>query len=121
MARVGPALRDRFAMDGAESIYDDGRLSLDLVKRLVRADGTCPGLTLLEYDLLRELFRHRGKVLTHRHLLHTAWGGAEAADVQAMRVHIRHLRQKIEADPEALRLITAEPGVGHRFVDAVAA
>lgn len=120
MARVRAALRHRLAMQGARSAYDDGRLSVDLVKRIVRVAGADPKLTPREFDLLRELVSHRGKVLTHRHLLRTVWGDADAADVQALRVHVRHLRQKIEAIPDAPRLITTEPGVGYRFVDASA-
>ena len=117
MARVRAALRHRLAMQGAQSAYDDGRLSLDLVKRIVRVAGADPKLTPREFDLLRELVSHRGKVLTHRHLLRTVWGDADAADVQALRVHIRHLRQKIEANPDAPVLITTEAGVGYRFVE----
>lgn len=118
MARVRAALRHRLAMQGGQSAYDDGRLSVDLVKRQVRVGGVDPKLTPREFDLLRELVAHRGKVLTHRHLLRTVWGDADAADVQALRVHVRHLRQKIELDPAAPCLVTTEPGVGYRFVEA---
>lgn len=118
MARVRAALRHRLAMQGAESTYDDGRLNIDLIKRQVRVAGADPKLTPREFDLLRELASHRGKVLTHRHLLRTVWGDEDAADVQALRVHVRHLRQKIEANPDAPRLVTTEPGVGYRFVEA---
>lgn len=118
MARVRAALRHRLAMRGGQSAYDDGRLSVDLVKRSVRVDGADPKLTPREFDLLRELVAHRGKVLTHRHLLRTVWGEADAADVQALRVHVRHLRQKIEPDPASPSIVTTEPGVGYRFVDS---
>jgi two-component system KDP operon response regulator KdpE len=121
MARVRAALRHRLAMQGGQSAYDDGRLSVDLVKRSVRVGGADPKLTPREFDLLRELVAHRGKVLTHRHLLRTVWGDADAADVQALRVHVRHLRQKIEPDPAAPSLVTTEPGVGYRFVEASSA
>lgn len=120
MARVRAALRHRLAMQGGHSAYDDGRLSVDLVMRVVRVNGADPKLTPREFDLLRELVAHRGKVLTHRHLLRTVWGDADNGDVQALRVHIRHLRQKIEAKPETPGLVTTEPGVGYRFVDASA-
>jgi two-component system KDP operon response regulator KdpE len=118
MARVRAALRHRLAMQGAESTYDDGRLNIDLIRRQVRVAGADPKLTPREFDLLRELVSHRGKVLTHRHLLRTVWGDEDAADVQALRVHVRHLRQKIEANPDAPRLVTTESGVGYRFVEA---
>jgi two-component system KDP operon response regulator KdpE len=68
-----------------------------------------------EYDILRQFVMHAGKVLTHRHLLREVWGVADSADVQALRVFIRQLRQKLEADPEQPRHILTEPGVGYRL------
>lgn len=115
MARVRAALRHRLAMQGAPAIYDDGRLIVDLVMRVVRVDGVDPRLTPREFELLRELVTHAGKVLTHRHLLRTVWGDTDAADVEALRVHVRHLRQKIEAVPAAPALVLTETGVGYRF------
>ncbi len=115
MARVRAALRHRVQMQGSPPVYDDGHLSIDLSRRLVRIRGVDPKLTPREYGLLHELLLHEGKVLTHRHLLTKAWEGAEA-DVQALRVHIRHLRQKIETRPEQPSRILTEPGVGYRFV-----
>jgi len=116
MARVRAALRHRLRMEGGASVYDDGRLHIDLVRRVVRVDGADPKLTPREYALLRELTIHAGKVLTHRHLIAKAWSGPEVADTQALRVHIRHLRQKIEPVPEAPTLILTEQGVGYRFM-----
>ena len=81
----------------------------------VKVAGVDPKLTPREYALLHELVLHEGKVLTHRHLLTKAWDGGDA-DVQALRVHIRHLRQKIETNPEQPVLVLTEPGVGYRFV-----
>ncbi|RYG32288.1 MAG: response regulator [Burkholderiales bacterium] len=117
MARVRAALRHRVHMQGAVSIYDDGRLSVDLARRIVRVSGHDPRLTPREYALLHELVVHEGKVLTHRHLLANAWDKGDA-DVHALRVHIRHLRQKIEASAEQPNRILTEPGVGYRFVGA---
>lgn len=117
MARVRAALRHRVQMQGSPPVYDDGHLSVDLARRLVRLGGVDPRLTPREYGLLHELVLHEGKVLTHRHLLARAWEGGEA-DVQALRVHIRHLRQKIEARPEQPSRVMTEPGVGYRFVRA---
>jgi two-component system KDP operon response regulator KdpE len=116
MARVRAALRHREHMQGKRAAYDDGRLSIDLVRRLVRVDGADPKLTPREYDLLKELVGHAGKVLTHRHLLRTVWGDSEAGDVEALRVHVRHLRQKIEANAQSPALIQTEAGVGYRFL-----
>ena len=116
MARVRAALRHRVHMQGGAPVYDDGRLFVDLVKRAVRVDGIDPKLTPREYALFREMVLHAGKVLTHRHLMTKAWDGPDAADIQSLRVHIRHLRQKIEAVPETPALIVTESGVGYRFL-----
>lgn len=102
-------------MQGSPPVYDDGHLSVDLARRQVRVGGVDPRLTPREYGLLHELVLHEGKVLTHRHLLTKAWEGGEA-DVQALRVHIRHLRQKIEVRPDQPSRVLTEPGVGYRFV-----
>lgn len=115
MARVRASLRHRVQMQGGPAVYEDGRLSVDLARRLVKVAGVDPKLTPREYALLHELLLHEGKVLTHKHLLTKAWEGGDA-DVQALRVHIRHLRQKIEASPEQPRRVLTEPGVGYRFV-----
>ena len=112
MARVRVALRHRVQMQGAPAIYDDGRLYVDLAKRIAGED---PKLTPREYGLLHQLVLHAGKVLTHRQLLQSAWPDDVSADVQALRVHVRHLRQKVELNPDAPNRITTEPGVGYRF------
>jgi two-component system KDP operon response regulator KdpE len=117
MARVRTALRHRVQMQGAPARYDDGRLSVDLALRLVRVNGHDPHLTPREHGLLHELVLHAGKVLTHRHLLAKAWE-RDTGDAPALRVHIRHLRQKIEATPDRPERIVTEPGVGYRFIPA---
>jgi two-component system KDP operon response regulator KdpE len=116
MARVRAALRHRIKMQGAPPVFDDGRLMVDLARRIVRVDGADPKLTPREFGLLHQLVLHAGKVLTHHHLLSKAWPDRDA-DVQALRVHIRHLRQKIEATPDAPVYLLTEPGVGYRFID----
>lgn len=115
MARVRVALRHRVQMQGVPAIYDDGRLYVDLAKRIVRVGGEDPKLTPREYGLLHQLVLHAGKVLTHRQLLQSAWPDDASADVQALRVHVRHLRQKVELNPDAPARIATEPGVGYRF------
>ena len=115
MARVRVALRHRVQMQGAPAIYDDGRLYVDLGKRFVRVAGEDAKLTPREYGLLHQLVLHAGKVMTHRQLLQSAWPDDASADVQALRVHVRHLRQKVELDPDAPARIATEPGVGYRF------
>lgn len=114
MARVRAALRHRVQMQGGAPVYEDNRLYVDISRRIVKVDGADPKLTPREYALLHELVLHAGKVLTHRHLLGKAWPTTEA-DVQTLRVHIRHLRQKIEANPDQPDRILTEPGVGYRL------
>jgi two-component system KDP operon response regulator KdpE len=116
MARVRVALRHRVQMQRVPAIYDDGRLFVDLGKRIVRVAGEGPKLTPREYGLLHQLVLHAGKDLTHRQLLQSAWPDDASADVQALRVHVRHLRQKVELEPDAPSRITTEPGVGYRLV-----
>lgn len=115
MARVRAALRHRIKMQGGPAVYEDGRLMVDLSRRVVRVGGVDPKLTPKEYAILHELLVHAGKVLTHRRLLLKV-AGSEDADVQALRVHVRHLRQKIEISPDAPERILTEVGVGYRFV-----
>ncbi|MFO1144374.1 MAG: winged helix-turn-helix domain-containing protein [Amaricoccus sp.] len=87
----------------------------ELTERL-RRNGDEIALTPREYDILRVLVQHAGKVLTHAFLIRQVWGGT--ADVQNLRVHVRQLRQKIEPDPQQPTHIRTETGVGYRFSDA---
>jgi two-component system KDP operon response regulator KdpE len=96
-------------------VFRSGDLSVDLVHRRVSVGEREVKLSPKEYDILQQLVIHAGKVLTHRHLLQEVWGGAESGDVQYLRVFIRQLRQKLEADPEQPRHILTEPGVGYRL------
>ncbi|MGE0120064.1 MAG: response regulator [Dongiaceae bacterium] len=115
MARIRAALRHRLQQQGAAPAFRSGDLAVDLVHRRVGVGGREVHLSPKEYDILRQFVLHAGKVLTHRHLLREVWGGADSADVQALRVFIRQLRQKLEADPEQPRHILTEPGVGYRL------
>ena len=93
-----------------------GDLKIDLIKRLVTRKGAPVRLSPREYDLLAQLVRGAGKVLTHRHLLTAVWGPAHEQDVQYLRVFVGQLRQKIEPDPSQPALILTEPGVGYRWM-----
>jgi two-component system KDP operon response regulator KdpE len=115
MARMRAALRHRLASEGSPPVFSSGGLSLDLVRRIVAVDGREVKLSRKEYDILRELVVHAGKVLTHRHLLRVAWGSETGIDVQYLRVYIRQIRQKLEPSPEQPRFILTEPGVGYRL------
>ncbi len=112
-ARIRVALRHRLQQQGEKAIFQSGGLSLDLVKRIVKVDGREVKLSPKEYDILRVLAQHAGKVLTHQFLLKQVWG--PAADVQYLRVYVRQLRQKIEQTPDQPQYITTETGVGYRL------
>ncbi|MFZ5780306.1 MAG: response regulator [Pseudomonadota bacterium] len=115
MARLRAALRHRLQQQGAERTFASGDLGIDLVRRIVRRGGEDVRLSPKEYDILEQLAIHAGKVLTHRHLLREVWRD-ESIDPQYLRVYVRQLRQKIEADPSAPRHVLTEPGVGYRLV-----
>lgn len=112
-ARVRAALRHRLQQQGERPVFRSGDLSVDIVRRLVTVRGEEVRLSPREYDILRLLVAHAGKVLTHRFILREVWGGE--TDVQYLRVYIRALRQKLEADPERPQQIMTETGVGYRL------
>jgi two-component system KDP operon response regulator KdpE len=93
-----------------------GELVIDLPRRLVTKAGEPLHLSPKEYELLAKLAEADGKVLTHKELLLAVWGPAHVEDMQYLRVFIGQLRQKVEADPTAPRLILTQPGIGYRFV-----
>ncbi|MDB5407325.1 MAG: DNA-binding response regulator [Rhodospirillales bacterium] len=117
VARIRAALRHRLQAQGEEPVFRSGDLAVDLVRRIVRVKDVETKLSPKEYDILRELVIHAGKVLTHKHLLREVWGPA-TSDVQYLRIYIRQLRQKLEPDPERPSLILTEPGVGYRLIPA---
>jgi two-component system KDP operon response regulator KdpE len=113
LARIRTALRHRVQKEGADPVFRSGDLMVDLVRRVVTVGGEEVKLTPREYDLLRTLVAHAGKVLTHKFLIAEVWGGA--TDVQYLRIYVRALRQKLEADPERPHHILTEQGVGYRL------
>jgi two-component system, OmpR family, KDP operon response regulator KdpE len=113
MARVRAALRHRLQAQGTQPVFKSGDLTVDLVRRIVTVRGAEVKLSPREYDLLRLLVLHAGKVLTHKFAMREVWGAA--TDVQYLRVYVRALRQKIELDPERPAHIHTEQGVGYRL------
>ncbi len=113
LARLRTALRHRLQQQGERPIFKSGDLGVDLVRRIVTVRGAEVKLSPREYDLLRLLVAHAGKVLTHRFILREVWGAE--TDVQYLRIYVRSLRQKIEADPDRPQMITTEQGVGYRL------
>jgi two-component system, OmpR family, KDP operon response regulator KdpE len=113
LARMRAALRHQLQTQGERPIFRLGELSVDLVRRLVKVGDKDIKLSPKEYDLLRVLVQHAGKVLTHKFLLGELWD--DLTDAQYLRVYVRQLRQKIEADPEQPQYILTETGIGYRL------
>lgn len=113
LARIRAAQRHRLQEQGERPIFRTGDLSVDLVRRIVTVRGNEVKFSPREYDLLRLLVAHAGKVLTHRFILREVWG--VETDVQYLRIYVRALRQKIEEDPERPRYVLTETGVGYRL------
>jgi two-component system, OmpR family, KDP operon response regulator KdpE len=113
LARMRAALRHQLQTHGERPVFRVGDLSVDLVRRIVKVGDREVKLSPKEYDLLRVLVQHAGKVLTHKLLLGELWD--DLTDAQYLRVYVRQLRQKIEADPEQPQYILTETGIGYRL------
>jgi two-component system, OmpR family, KDP operon response regulator KdpE len=112
-ARIRAAMRHQLQEHGERPLFQVGDLRVDLVRRIVKVGDKEVRLSPKEYDLLRLLVQHAGKVLTHRFLIQELWN--EPADPQYLRVYVRQLRRKIEADPERPHYVMTELGVGYRL------
>jgi two-component system KDP operon response regulator KdpE len=113
LARMRAALRHQLQIHGERPIFRVGELSVDLVRRIVKVGDKEVKLSPKEYDLLRVLVQHAGKVLTHKFLLGELWD--DLTDAQYLRVYVRQLRQKIEIDPERPQFVLTETGIGYRM------
>jgi two-component system, OmpR family, KDP operon response regulator KdpE len=113
LARIRTALRHQLQVQGERPIFNLGDLSVDLVRRIVKRSGEEVKLSPKEYELLRILVQHAGKVLTHKFLLNQLWSAA--VDPQYLRVYVRQLRDKIEPDPSRPHYILTETGIGYRL------
>jgi two-component system KDP operon response regulator KdpE len=113
LARIRAALRHQLQVHGERPVFRVGDLSVDLVRRIVRLGDKEVKLSPKEYDLLRILVQHAGKVLTHKFLLRELW--SDLTDAQYLRVYVRQLRQKIEQNPERPQYILTETGIGYRL------
>jgi len=116
LARVRASLRQRLASEAERQVVELGAVTVDLLARNVTRDGAEVHLTPKEWDLLAELANHPGRVLTHEFLLRSVWGPAHVGQTEYLRVAVRALRQKLEAQPSQPALIINEPGVGYRLV-----
>lgn len=115
LARLKTALRHGLQVTGEAPVFRSGPLAVDLVKRQVFWADKEVHLSPKEYEVLRFLVQHAGKVVTHQQLLHEAWGPAHVEDVQYLRVLMRQLRKKLEPDTQSPRLLATEQGVGYRL------
>ena len=116
LARLRAILR-RAVDEGAEPAITMGELVIDMSARSVTRAGQDVHLTPIEFDLLKTLARHHGKLVTHRQLLKEVWGPAYETETHYLRVHFAHLRAKIEPDASRPRYIVTDPGVGYRLRD----
>jgi two-component system KDP operon response regulator KdpE len=113
-ARLRALLR-RAADSGSSPVVTVGELAVDFAARTVKRAGEEVHLTPIEFDVLRVLVQHRGKLVTHRQLLHEVWGAGYEDEVHYLRVHIAHMRAKLEPEPSRPRYIVTDPGVGYRL------
>jgi two-component system KDP operon response regulator KdpE len=116
LARIRAILR-RVPIGSEPAVVSFGEITVDLAARIVRRNDTEVKLTPREYDLLRILVLHRGRVVTHQQILREIWGPKSEEQTHYLRVHMTHLRQKIEADPHRPRHLKTEAGIGYRLVE----
>jgi two-component system KDP operon response regulator KdpE len=114
LARLRAVMR-RAADNGGEPRVTVGELTVDFDARRVLVDGAEVHLTPIEFDLLRVLTQHRGKLVTHSQLLREVWGPSYEGETHYLRVHVAHIRSKIEPEPSRPRYVITEPGVGYRL------
>jgi two-component system, OmpR family, KDP operon response regulator KdpE len=114
-ARIRAVLRRREPGDGADPVVRVGGVTIDLAARRVTRDGEDVHLTPIEFDLLRVLAVHRGKLVTHRTLLREVWGAAYGDETHYLRVHVAHIRRKLERDPARPEIVLTDAGVGYRL------
>jgi len=115
LARIRALVRRTAGADSSVNEIEAGDLHIDLGKRTVTVRGEHVKLTRLEFDILAMLARNAGRVVTSRMLLETVWGPEYVGDTQTLRVHVSHLRRKIETAGDVPRYVLTEPGVGFRF------
>lgn len=116
LARLRVALRHSVTAQGSTPLVQAGAVSIDLAKRLVTRDGEEVHLTRKEYEVLRQLALSPGRVVTHQRMLEAAWPYEHDRRIDYLRIVVRNIRQKLEADPVQPSLIVNELGVGYRLM-----
>jgi len=115
LARIRVALRRSNKPETESAVYLNADLLVDFTKREVRVNDSSVALTPTEYNILRTLVSHAGKVLTHKQLIKEVWGGNYEVNSHLLHVNISNLRRKIESDPLRPKHIITEPGIGYRL------
>jgi two-component system KDP operon response regulator KdpE len=116
VTRIRVALRHRYQAQGTQPVLKAGDLTIDLVNRRVTRGDHEIKLSPTEYDILRLLTEHAGKILTHDFLLRKVWGDDKIDDVQYLRVYVRALRQKLGDRIGESEIIRTEMGIGYRLI-----
>ena len=116
LARLRASLRDRIEAQGAPTVVRSGAVVIDLANRLVTRDGEEVHLTRKEYDVLGQMAMYPGRVVTHQKILQAAWPLEHDRRIDYLRIVVRNLRQKLEADPASPALIINELGIGYRLI-----
>lgn len=117
LARVRVCLRRALREQSSSSIFKIKDLEVDFEKRIIKKAGELIHLTAIEYDFFMYMIKNQGKVVTQGQILKTVWGPQVASDSSYPRVYMRHLRQKLETDPNAPEILLTETGVGYRLAD----
>lgn len=116
LARIRANLRKGIRDLGGEPLIEVANIVMDTDKHEVKQNGEVVNLSPKEYQLLRYLMIHAGKMVTHGQLMKEIWGNSTQSDnIQYLRIYIKQLREKIESDPSKPSLISTEPGIGYRF------
>jgi two-component system KDP operon response regulator KdpE len=115
LARVNANLRKAATREAGEPELINGKIRMDLVRHEVFLGDERTSFTPKEYELLRYLMTHAGKMLTHKQILKDVWGPAHGDDMQYLRVYVGQLREKIELDSSSPEYIVTEPGIGYRM------
>ena len=116
LARLRAVMR-RSAEAGGSPAIELGELVIDLADRRVTRAGAEIHLTPIEFELVRVLAQHHGRLVTHRQLLQEVWGPEYGEETHYLRVHVAHIRSKLEPDPSRPQYLITEPGVGYRLRD----
>lgn len=116
MARLRVAERHANSTNNTPTLFTSGSLEVDFLGHIVRVSGQEIHLTATEYDILKLLIKHAGKVVTHRQILQEIWGPNAVEHKQYLRVYVGHLRKKIESGQVTEKFIVTEPGVGYRLL-----